>query len=293
MTDRTKVSQPKILVALWAVVYVLCFCGAATPAFSEDDDNRQVRIEVKALEWTVDNSLDYGFTVTYTRDDDSGAIIESGDLTLPSQASVDLGIRMFLKNMNMDGGSFEFVIEALEQVGDVAVLSEPNIICRVSDLSGSKEPYSSMVKTVSKVPYEAAQPVGVTLAEVTRFRDVGVTLNVGIRRIIADEYVLMDIQTMVTNLAGYIAVGKNREGDPMSVPEIYTRKIENTLLVPNQNILISGVLKTTSTVVKETGVPWISQIPVLGFFFKNRSEEEKSHELLFLIRPEILETNTL
>lgn len=273
------------IVKLITISAFLCSCLAL---HAEDKPvPPQVRVEVKALEWTTARSLDYGFTVLYTRDAGSGAIIDAGDLTLPSQAALDLGLRAFLDGISISQGDFQVIIEALEQVGNVKVISEPTIVCRVEKLS-EKVPYTAEVKTGSKVPYEAAQTVGVTLAEVTRFRDVGVNLRVGVERIIDNEYVQMNIYTSVTNLAGYISVGKNSEGDPMSVPEIYTRTIQNTVIVKDQNILISGVLKTSSDMLKQRGVPWISNIPLIGFFFKNKSEEEKSHELLFLIRPRIM-----
>ena len=267
---------------------IIGFLCAFAGLYAEDKPiPPQVRVEVKALEWTTARSLDYGFTVLYTRDSGSGAIIDAGDLTLPSQAALDLGLRAFLDGISISQGDFQVIIEALEQVGNVKVISEPTIVCRVEKLT-EKDKYTAEVKTGSKVPYEAAQTVGVSLAEVTRFRDVGVNLRIGVERIIDNEYVQMNVYNSVTNLAGYISVGKNSDGDPMSVPEIYTRTIQNTVIVKDDTILISGVLKTSSDMLKQRGIPWISNIPIIGFFLRDKSEGEKSHELLFLIRPRIM-----
>ena len=278
----------KILLAC-GIVLALLFTPLPSSADSKEP-TYQVRVELKTIEWTTDNSFDYGFTILYTRDNDSGAIIRTGDLTLPSQAAMDIGMKAFLDGISINQGDFTVILEALKQVGEVKVISEPTIICKVETFEGDrkKEPYSSMVKTGSRVPYEAAQPVGSTLAEVTRFRDVGVTLRVGAEQIINDEYIRLNIYNSVTNLAGYISVGRNREGNPMVVPEIYTRNITNTVITRNKSVLITGVLKDTSNVLNERGVPYLSSIPILGYLFKNRITQRKSHELLFLLRAEIL-----
>jgi type IV pilus assembly protein PilQ len=43
----------------------------------------------------------------------------------------------------------------------------------------------------------------------------------------------------------------------------------------------------------EAGVPFLSKIPILGFFFKNKSEIENRQELLIFITPRIINRQTV
>ncbi len=250
--------------------------------------SNQVRIHMKVLEWTTDLSDEYGFQVLYTRLPDSSAIVDGVDLTLPLPSATDSGMRIFLDNFMTNTGSFEAVIECLEQFGSVEVLSEPNIICPVVQKPPKNSPYQAKITTGSRLPFEKVQPVGDTLVQVTDFRDVGVTLNVGVRKIIANKYIKVAVKINVKNLAGYISVGTNKEGNPLMVPELTSREITNVLLAENEKTLVTGLLVTSSRTSTGMGVPWISRVPLVGALFRNKKSTHKSQELVFLLRPEII-----
>jgi type II secretory pathway component GspD/PulD (secretin) len=252
-------------------------------------ESHQVRIHMKVLEWSTDLSDEYGFSVVQARLPDSGSILEGADATFPMTSATDSGMRIFLDNFMSSAGSFEAVIECLEQYGSVEVLSEPNIICPVSDkFSNKKLPFNAKITTGSKIPFEKVQPVGDTLAQVTAFRDVGVTLNVAVHEILYNRFIKLHVKINVTNLAGYISVGTNKEGNPLLVPELTTREIDSMLLAENEKTMITGLLVTEQETSSGTGVPWISKVPILGAFFKSNKKTSKKQELIFLLRPEII-----
>jgi len=248
----------------------------------------QVRIHMKVLEWTTDISDEYGFRVLYARFPDSSTIVDGSDATFPMTSATDSGVRFFFDNLMSSSGSFEAVIECLEQYGSVEVLSEPNIICPIIKKINPKNPYRAKITTGSKIPFEKAQPVGETLAQVTDFREVGVTLNVGVSEIIEEKHIKLLVRINVKNLAGYISVGTNKEGNPLLVPELTSREITNTLLAENERTLITGLLVTQSKASSGMGIPWLSKIPLLGALFRNRKDTNKKQELVFLLRPEII-----
>jgi len=249
---------------------------------------KQVRIHMKVLEWTTDLTDEYGFRVLYARLPGSSSILGGSDLTFPMTSAVDSGARIFLDNLMSDKGSFEAVIECLEQYGSVEVLSEPNIICPITPVINPQNPYNAKITTGSKIPYEKVQPVGDTLAQVTDFREVGVTLSVGVNKILYNKYVKLLVRINVKNLAGYISVGTNKQGNPLLVPELTSREITNSLLAENGKTLITGLLVSQSKSTSGMGVPWISKIPIIGSLFQNRRHADKRQELVFLIRPEII-----
>jgi len=251
-------------------------------------ESNQVRIHMKVLEWTTDLTDEYGFRVLYSRNAGSGNIIDGADMTFPISAVTDYGMRAFFDNLMTQSGSFETFVECLEQYGSVEVLSEPNVICPVLPDAPKDEPYQAKITTGSKIPFEKTQSVGNTLVQITDFRDIGVTLNVGVRKILNNRYIQLVVLINVKNLAGYVSVGTNKDGNPMLVPELTSREITNFLMAENEKTMITGLLVSESYSTTAIGTPWISKIPILNFFFGNRKINTQRQELVFLLRPEII-----
>lgn len=251
-------------------------------------ESNQVRIHMKVLEWTTNLTDEYGFRVLYSRNAGSGNVIDGADMTFPISTVTDYGMRAFFDNLMTQSGSFETFIECLEQYGSVEVLSEPNVICPVSPDAPKDEPYQAKITTGTKIPFEKTQSVGNTLAQVTDFRDIGVTLNVGVRKILNNRYIQLVVLINVKNLAGYVSVGTDMNGNPMLVPELTSREITNLLMAENEKTMITGLLVSEAHSTTAIGTPWISKIPILNFFFGNKKINDQRQELVFLLRPEII-----
>lgn len=265
-----------------ALLFVLAGCFSYSSFCTEE--HLQVRIKAKIIEWKLDNALDYGISALYTRNLGSGAIIETADLTFPTQTAIDHGVKLFFDSMNAGSGMIEIVLEALEEEGRIRVLSEPNITV----VEGHAKP--AKVSTGMKVPYETTQAAGATVVQVTDFRDTGITLTIEKVEVINSEYVQMQINATVSVLTGYVAIAIDQDGNPISVPELSSRSLTNTILVKDGTPFIGGILKTTSRLKKEQGVPFLSSIPILGYLFKSHHSTKSDTELIFLITPEILRT---
>jgi type IV pilus assembly protein PilQ len=73
-----------------------------------------------------------------------------------------------------------------------------------------------------------------------------------------------------------------------NVPSIDTRQIITQVLVDDgQTVVLGGILETEDrdTVNK---VPYLGDIPGLGFLFKSKSKRENKNELLIFVTPKIL-----
>jgi len=163
-------------------------------------------------------------------------------------------------------------------------LSEPNITV----VQGHAKP--AKVSTGAKVPYETTQVAGATVVQVTDFRNTGVTLTIEKVKVVNDDYIQMQLNATVAGLTGYVAIAIDKDGNPISVPELSSRSLTNTILVKDRTPFIGGILKTTSRLKKEQGVPFLSSIPILGYLFKSHHSTKSDTELIFLITPEILRT---
>ncbi len=73
-----------------------------------------------------------------------------------------------------------------------------------------------------------------------------------------------------------------------SLPDTETATVVTRVSVPDGGTLLLGGHKLTQEVEKETGVPILSKIPILGRAFTNRSKLRDAKVLLILVKPTIL-----
>jgi general secretion pathway protein D len=85
-----------------------------------------------------------------------------------------------------------------------------------------------------------------------------------------------DSQTGTTNITG------------IEVPEIQTQRVNTTVTVNDQSTVVLGGLITDDTRVTEQGIPWVSQIPLIGYLFKSEDRTKERHELVVMIQPTVI-----
>lgn len=275
----------------WAILVLAGLLGLPTQAPAQAPDFPQVRIEAKILEWVTSNNFDFDFAVNYAA---SGAssILQAADLTLPATPSLGSAARLFMGDMDVAGGTFDAVIETMETVGEVEVLFEPTLVltsAQVAPGDMAVAPAGAISKMTNnrRIPYQTSRVFGVTLAEVTEYREAGVVLAASVIRV-ENDLIILDMTTSVTDLTGFINIGSNRLGDPMSVPTFDTRSIHNRLILRDRRVFIAGLIKTTSKTFRRQGIPWIGELPIFRFFMTNRHSRTDDAELVFLVKPEIV-----
>ena len=69
------------------------------------------------------------------------------------------------------------------------------------------------------------------------------------------------------------------------------RSIESNVLVQDGSIVVLGGLLADEYTNNGAGVPWLSNIPVLGALFRNESRERKKTNLMVFLRPVVLRDN--
>ena len=53
-----------------------------------------------------------------------------------------------------------------------------------------------------------------------------------------------------------------------------------------------GGLYTRNQAVNRNGVPWLADIPIIGWFFKNKTERDDRSEMLIFLTPRIVNRST-
>ncbi len=115
-----------------------------------------------------------------------------------------------------------------------------------------------------------------------QFVDIGVKLR--LTPIIGpDGSVTAELHPEYSELQGFTSSG---------YPIIANRRIDSTLRVQSgQTIVLGGLLRETSSETVEQ-LPWLSQIPILGKIFSNRQSSHERDEIVFLITPRIIDSDS-
>jgi type II secretory pathway component GspD/PulD (secretin)/tetratricopeptide (TPR) repeat protein len=108
------------------------------------------------------------------------------------------------------------------------------------------------------------------------------------------KYVLLNISTQLEELTdnpvvqtlGFVdGVEQTVE---ISYPTIQTSSVETRVSVPDRGTVLMGGLTLTANVEKDSGVPILNKIPLVGRLFSNRSEVKDKRILLILVKPTIV-----
>jgi type II secretory pathway component GspD/PulD (secretin) len=108
--------------------------------------------------------------------------------------------------------------------------------------------------------------------------DIGVHLRLT-PTIGADGSVTAELHPEYSELIGYTSTG---------YPIVANRKIDSTLRVKDSETIVLGGLMRDTTSETISRLPWLSDIPILGNFFKNKQTSHERDEIVFLITPHVI-----
>src|ERR1039458_5811978 len=130
--------------------------------------------------------------------------------------------------------------------------------------------------------------VGINPLVNTQFQylDVGVNIDVT-PHVHADREVTLKITMEISSVVGQSSIGG------ISQPIIGQKKIEHEIrLKDGESSLIGGILDDSQT-RSLAGIPGLASIPVLGYFFGQRTQDHSQDETVFAITPHIIRGTTL
>jgi len=153
------------------------------------------------------------------------------------------------------------------QVGDEVPL--------LSSTTGALETGSNINNVVSEVQY----------------RDTGVILDI-IPRVNASGLVTLDIIQEVSDVAPIPTDATQVTNVQKNTPTIQQRKISSTVAVHSGDLVAIGGLIRDTTSNSVSGIPVLSEIPILGNLFKTTSDSVRRTELLVLLKPRVIRDRT-
>jgi MSHA type pilus biogenesis protein MshL len=245
--------------------------------------HRQVFIEAKILEVSLSDSYKYGIDWSKLEigfKSSSSAMPDALDISFNQGGAILLS----------DASRFGAILDFLHTQGDVTVLSNPHL----SVINGQ-----SAIMTVGfQFPYG-------DISGVDRDTDTGViTFGTSIKRAIlglqlgltpqisTDGVVTLHIVPTITRIQSEEKVEiptTATSSQSISNPIIDLREMATTVRVrEGRSVVLAGLISQIKRINHE-GLPWLSNIPVLKYFFKHMEKVAENRELVIFITPYIKE----
>ena len=168
------------------------------------------------------------------------------------------------------GGAFNLNLRlsALENNGVVKTISAP----KIATIDNKEATISQGIS----IPFSQVSASGVNTTFVEARLELKVTPHVT-----ADGSILMKIKA-TNNQPNAQLTGANGQ------PSISKREAETSVLVKDGDTTVIGGIYTRTTSNRTAEVPFLGRIPILGFFFRNKADQDDHTELLIFITPRIL-----
>jgi len=243
-----------------------------------DTAPKQVLIEAKILDITSSDLRALGVTYNFDYTPAGGGLFDRGTkfqeeldttLSLAEESSSLSGGQIVVNTLTLKGVTMEATIDALIRDGKATLLASPSIAVingqEARIVIGERFPYKERTQTTS----------GTT--ETTKFVDIGTSLKVN-PQINDDGYITLSLHPEVSSLLSALDAG----------PRITTREADTTVRIKEgETLVIGGLIRQTDNRSVDK-IPFLGDIPVLGYLFKRSERDVQQTELAVFITPTIL-----
>ena len=164
-------------------------------------------------------------------------------------------------------------LSALENDGKVNILSSPSIT--------TLDNQTALIESGKEVPYQTVEDNEVNI----EFKRAVLSLKVT-PHVIDGKTLKLDIETKKDELD--FSSSSSVQGNPT----ITTKRAETSVILFNGETAVIGGLSKESSNQNRQGIPYLKDIPLLGYLFKSRQTMENMEEVLIFITPHILQPKT-
>jgi len=251
-----------------------------------DVDPPQVLIQVILAEVTLGDREDLGLEFTRFR---VGTVDVAGGFELPRGAFASgvsvpglagLAPALFgsagLPNIAIGSSQFDLLLNALKSQNRVQLLSNPSVM--VANNTKGFIQVGETVRLPNSVSFSAAGQQSSVVPE-----DIGVILNVT-PSINPEGFVRLEIEPEISLLSKETT----QISESFESPVITRRRANTTVTVKDgQTVVIGGLIQDRFERIDKK-IPFLGDIPILGFFFSNKSEQIQKTELLIVLTPHVV-----
>lgn len=244
----------------------------------------QVLIESIILEVGLEKGKDFGVSMVqrpqqFGNWSTTGGSLNGANIVTNLTSALSSGFSYFGQYKD----DFAIAVTAIANDSTARVLARPRI--------QTTHAQPAMFEIGDTVPYpRSSSPyygggVGVGYTPYTTYDEKKVTTRLEVTPYITpDGLVTLEVNQVIDQLGPTTKIGQDE------IPTIRTRSATAVLSVRDREPVILGGFITDRRTDSKSGVPWLKDIPLIGFAFRSKSDFKQRSELIVLIRPTILAT---
>jgi general secretion pathway protein D len=266
-----------------------------------DIKRRQVYVEAIVLETTSNAGISYGVNWGFGKELDvagqrsivfggtnlgiSKVPASEGDdsrkiFQLP--AGLTAGLVTFpLKLGGLEFGSLQSLINLSQTSSDYTVLATPQLMTMDNE--------KAKVVVAENIPFSTKLTLGTSTSDASQsfqYKDVGFVLEI-LPQISEGGKVRLKIHQEVSRI---IQSSVESDGQVLLAPKTQRRELDTTVQIQDGDTVVLAGLLSKEKEDGENGVPFLSDIPVLGHLFKRTSDSNKKTNLMLFLHPRIITT---
>jgi general secretion pathway protein D len=235
---------------------------------------QQVLIGATIAELTLNDALQYGLQY-YLKDAASRFDLTtstSGNLSATDIAGVFPGFNYVVASSTQHA-----ILSLLKSVSRVNVLSSPQLLVRDNQTAGLQ--VGAQVPIVIQSA-ESVTAAGAPIVNSVEYRNTGVILQVT-PRINQNGMISLDIDQEVSDVAPTTS-------STINSPTINDRHLVSSIIVHDGETVALGGLITQNNSETKSGIPVLSEIPVVGPAFRTTNRSKARTELIVLLSPKVV-----
>jgi len=238
-----------------------------------DSPEKQVMIEARIVEATSTFTRDLGvqWGLHYkdgsasilgvnTVDTGFGGVVSPAGPGTSGSGGIGLGMSFGKLTSNVQ---LDMRLSAAATIGQVKIISTPKVVTL------NNKP--AKISQGQSIPYQTTSAEGTK----TEFVEAALTLEVT-PHITADGAVSMKIKA------------SNNSPGTGTPPPINKKEATTELVVANGETTVIGGIYVDSDTESDTGIPFLADIPLLGWLFKSNTKQKTKTELLIFITPKVV-----
>jgi MSHA biogenesis protein MshL len=243
---------------------------------------RQVEIEVRIYEVNLNDNYSLGIDWNKINfDGTSGNIALANIITAPFGGFI---AKAATTTISFADGSFDGVLKALQEQGEIKVISQPRVVTL------NNQP--ALIKVATDQPFftstisqgAAGSPNIVT--EQARSVTVGLVLSVT-PQISEDGWIMLDVTPIISRLRAI----ETSPQETATAPVLDIKQSSGLVRLKNGEMVIIGGLIQEESSETERKVPLLGDIPWLGRLFKGTYTVKTKSELVIFMSPKIVKSS--
>ena len=264
---------------------------------------RQVMIEATIAEVTLSDHYQAGIDWSMMRTDSLGNIDQIGQNLIGGNIPAIPSFQISAAGTTSNGEQLGATLKALEEFGDVKVLSSPKVMALNNQTAMLKVVDNEVYFSIDVTPEKRDALGGITspATYTTEINTVPIGFVMTVMPFIdKNDVVTLNVRPTISRIIGTAADPNpefiNEDGEQVvinEVPIIQVREIESVLKINNGDTAVIGGLMQDQINKQQSGVPILSSIPFIGALFSYQDDEYVKSELVIFIRPVVVHDASL